>query len=381
MGTEPVSETELLRQTVRRLVADKVEHADAEADAERRWPHDLWRRLVGLDLAGVLVPAERGGAGGAASTAVVVAEELARGSGSLAWGWLEHTDATWILGALGSEEVKARFLPRLASGELIGSALKATEAGGGSSPAGIANTARAVDGGYVLNGRKVFQSMAGVADIYLVVARIEPAPESGALGVFLVERDCPGLSFGPAERTMGLRGLPIGDIVLDDCRVPDCHVVGAPGGFGAVVGHHARLAPLLVAAIALGLAESSLGETVEFLVSRSVGGEPLASLPAIQLRLADLIIEVEAIRGLLERAEGGRGRPALGALTKVAATEAAARVIDACITLNGAAGYSAALPIERRARDVRALAIHYGTNDQLRLIAARAVLGAFRKEH
>ncbi|MHB8340884.1 MAG: acyl-CoA dehydrogenase family protein [Mycobacteriales bacterium] len=261
-------ESKLLRETVRHFVADE-------------W----WLRLGRLGLTGLCAPTEFGGAGADAAVTVLVAQELAAGSAALAWMWLEHTDATWILAGLGTEAVKARFLPELATGELVGSALKATEAGGGSNPAAITTTARAgSDGRYILNGRKVFQGLAGRADLYLVVARTEPLPEAGPLSVFVVHRGERGVSFGARERTMGLRALPVAEIVLEDCAVPAEHLVGPPGGFWTVVAHHGRLAPLLVAAIAIGLAEASAREAFSFLADREVAGRRLAELPVIQLR-------------------------------------------------------------------------------------------------
>lgn len=363
---------ELLRQSLRRFVAEEVVPAEAGAEEAGRLPSHLWRRLAELDLTGLLVPRAFGGSGGDVASATVVAEELARGSASLAWTWLEHTDAAWILDGCGTEVAKERYLPLLASGELTGSALKSTEAGGGTNTGAIAATASATEAGYLLNGRKVFQGLAGTADLYLVVARMEPPPEPGPFGVFLVPRESPGISFGVRERTIGLRALSVGEILLERCPVPAENLVGAPGGLGAVFGHHGRLAALLVAAIAVGLAEATVLETVAFLSGREVAGECLAHLPVVQLRFADVLVELESARGLLERATSGKGHPTLGILAKVSASEGAARVIDRCLQLHGSAGYAAGLPIERRARDVRALTLHYGTNDQLRLAAARA---------
>ncbi len=367
---------DLVRTTLRRFVSEQVATLDGVADGEGVLPDHWWRQLGQLGVTGMLAPAEVGGAGAGLDAAVLVAEELAAGSAALAWTFVEHTDATWILDGLASEPVRARLVPRLASGEMMGAALKATEAGGGTSTTGILTTARAVGDRYVLNGRKVFQSLAGMADLYLVVARTEPIPAAGPLSVFVVERDNPGVSFGVRERTMGLRALPVGEIVLEDCEVAADEVVGPPGGFGAVIGRHGRVTPLLVAAVALGLAEASMSETLAFLGGRVVAGQPLAHHPVVQLRVADLLVDLESARGLLDRAVRGDGRPGLGVLAKVGATEAAVRVIDGCLGLHGAAGYSTDLPIERRARDVRALPLHYGTNDQLRLVAARTAFGA-----
>lgn len=368
--------TELLRESVRQFVDQQVAPLDGAADRAGHLPDGLWGRLAALELTGLVVPADHGGSGADLAAAVVVAEELAAGSAALAWAWLEHTDATWILAELGTAAAKSRFLPGLVAGDLVGSSLKATEAGGGSSPAAITTTARASAGGYVLHGRKVFQSLAGMADLYLVVARMDPAPTTGPFGVLAVGPGDPGVSFGARERTMGLRALPIGEIVLEHCLVPADRLVGPPGGFGAVLARHGRLAPLLVAAIATGLAAASVRETLGFLADREVGGRRLAELPAVQLRVADLLADLESSRGLVERAVRGGGADFLGTLAKVAASEAAARVIDGCQKLCGSAGYSTDFPIERRARDVRALALHYGTNDQLRQVVGRAALAA-----
>ncbi|MHB8246364.1 MAG: acyl-CoA dehydrogenase family protein [Acidimicrobiales bacterium] len=371
LSRREIVDSELLRKTLKRFVSDRVAPLDAAADRDGRIPAEWWQQISELDLTGLLVPAEHGGAEADVEAAAIVAEELAAGSAALAWTFLEHTDAAWILADLASDEKKARLLSRLCSGELIGAGLKITEAGGGSDNAAILTTAVATGDGYVLNGRKVFQSLAGTADLYLVVARTEPVPDSGALSVFVVEADNPGISFGSRERTVGLRALSVGEIIFEDCRVSAHDLVGPPGGFRAVIARHGRVAPILVASIALGLAEASLSETIAFVNGREVAGKPLADVPAVQLRVADLLIELEATRGLVERAIRGTGSPALGILAKVGASEAAARVIDGCLKLHGALGYSTELPIERRARDVRALALHFGTNDQLRAIAAR----------
>lgn len=368
-------ELQVLRDTLRRFGRESLAPMAAEAEQNGEISTASWAAMAKMDLMGVMVAPEYGGVGAGIPEALVIAEELGRACASTAWQWLDHTNATLALNAFAAPALKDSLLKPLARGELLGTALKSTEAGGGSDVRTIKTTAMASNGGYVLNGTKVFQSLAGVADVYLVVVR-EGSPDSEALTVFAIERGTPGLSFGPRERTMGLGGISVADIILEDCRVPAGNVVGAAGGFAPVLGAVGGLATLAAAAIALGLMQASLDETLAFLAHRQVGPRTLGSLHGIQMQAADLFVDVESSRGLLERASEGGGSIALRFATKIKATEAAARVIDRCLLLHGNAGYSQALPLERRARDARALAIHYGNNDVLRETIGRMTLQA-----
>lgn len=358
-------ELQILKDALGRFTREMLAPAAAETERSGAVSPECWAEMARMELTGVLVSPDFGGAGAGLPEALVIAEELGRACTSTAWQWLEHTNTTIALNAFASPALKESALRPLARGELLGAALKTTEAGGGSDISTLKTTAVPSNGNYVVDGTKVFQSLAGVADVYLVVAR-EASPESEALSILAVERDAPGLSFGPRERTMGLGGIAVADMVMENCTIPAENLVGKPGGFGPVFGTIGGFAMMGASAIALGMMQASYDETLDFLANRQVGTRTLGSLHGIQMQMADLFIDVESSRGLFERAGIAGDDIALRFGTKVKTTEAAARVIDRCLLLHGNAGYSQAMPFERRARDIRALAIHYGNNDVIR---------------
>ncbi len=358
-------ELQVLRETLRRFGRENLAPAAAETERSGAIAPERWAAMAKMELTGVMVSPDYDGAGAGLPEALVIAEELGRACTSTAWQWLEHTNATVALNGFASPALKDSLLKPLARGELLGAALKTTEAGGGSDIKTLKTTAVPSEGRYILDGTKVFQSLAGAADVYLVVAR-EGSPDSEALSILAVERDAPGLSFGPRERTMGLGGISVADIVMENCTVPADNLIGKPGGFGPVFGAIGGFAMMAASAIAIGMMQASLDETLSFLANRQVGARTLGSLHGIQMQIADLFIEVESSRGLLERATREGSNVGLRFGTKVKTSEGAARVIDRCLLLHGNAGYSRAMPFERRARDIRALAIHYGNNDVLR---------------
>lgn len=358
-------ELNVLKDTMRRFGREVLAPAAAETESDGAIAAAHWAELANMGLTGVMAAEAYGGAGAGLPEALVIAEELGRACTSTAWQWLEHTNATVALNGFANDALKESLLRPLAAGTLVGAAMKTTEAGGGSDMQTLRTYAVPSGDKYVLNGTKVFQSLAGAADVYLVVAR-EGSADAAAMSIFAVGRSAPGLSFGPRERTMGLGGIAVGDIIMDDCTIPAGNLIGKPGGFGPVFGAIGGFATLGASAIAIGMMQASFDETLTFLAGREVGARTLGSLHGIQMQVADLFIEIESTRALVARALESAGPPTTRFATKVKATDVAAHVIDRCLLLHGNAGYSRALPFERRARDVRALAIHYGNNDVFR---------------
>lgn len=356
---------QVLKESLRRFGREELAPAAAETERNGAVSPELWATMAKMELTGVMVSPDYDGAGAGLPEALVIAEELGRACGSTAWQWLEHTNMTVALNGFASPALKESLLKPMARGELLGAALKTTEAGGGSDIQTMKTTAVPSNDSYVINGTKVFQSLAGAADAYLVVAR-EGSPDSEALSILAVERDAPGLSIGPREQTMGLRGISVGDMVMQDCTVPVENLIGKPGGFGPVFGAIGGFAMMAASAIALGMMQASLDETRGFLANRQVGTRALSSIHGIQMQIADLFIKVESSRALIDRASREGGNLPLRFATKVSTADAAAQVIDRCLLLHGNAGYSQAMPFERRARDIRAFAIHYGNNDVVR---------------
>lgn len=366
---------------VRDFVERELVPTARAVDREREFPADRWEKLGEHGLTGLVIPTSRGGIGADSSTWLAAMEALAGGCASTAWALLAHsTVATGIL-ALGTEAQKEHYLPALASARLIGGTLAATETGGGSNAASIRTFARREGEDYILDGGKFFITQAGVGDVFLVIARTETAIEPGSLSCFLVEKNDPGLRFGEREETMGLRGVPVREIFFDSCRVPADRLLGKPGAGLDVVGAVSATSVFGAAAGALGLAQAAMTVTVAHLRERTIVDQPMARIPTIQAQMARVALDLEGARawlasGLAWLESGARGVPLPMWLGKVAITEAAARVIDRCLRLHGAAGYSQALPLERYSRDVRAFAIHWGNNDVLMDVAGKTVLAS-----
>jgi butyryl-CoA dehydrogenase len=213
-----------------------VRPAAGEVDRSGKFPADRWKKLGEYGLTGLVIPEGHGGLGADRSSVLAALEALAGACGSTAWTLIAHSTVAAGIAALGSSEQKQRYLPALARADLIGGTLAVTETGGGSNPASIRTFACAEKGGYVLNGGKFFISQAGAGDIYLVVARTDHAPGPRSLSCFVIERADSGLSFGPRERTMGMRGVQVREVIFDDCRVPAERLLGETGGGLAVLG-------------------------------------------------------------------------------------------------------------------------------------------------
>lgn len=355
-------------RSVRDFAARELRPAAQKVDRSGELPAEHWRKLAELGLAGLLIPPRWGGSGAELPTFLSALEAISTACASTGWMLLAHSAAAKAILVAGSDAQKDRYLPALAEGRLLGSALAATEAGGGSNP--MAGRARAKREGntYVLEGSKQFITLAGRADLYVVLAGGSEGPP--APSCFLVEKGDAGVAFGRREELMGMRGVPVGEITFEKCGLPADRLLGAAGGAMMILGAIGGPALLGASASALGIAESVLGDTTRYLKDRKVTDQPLASIPAVQLALGQLRMDVAGARAWLELAarslaEPPRGPPVLVWMAKVAVTEAAVRVVDRCQQLHGAYGYSRALELERHARDVRAHRIHWGNNDVL----------------
>ncbi len=364
---------------VRAFAARELAPAAREVDRSTELPHDRWAKLGESGLAGMPIAQAWGGLGADRATVLGALESVAAACSSTAWALLSHFTVATGIAALGSDAQKKRYLGALAQAQLVGGALASTETGGGSNAAAIRTFARAEDGGWVLDGSKFFITQAGVGDVYLVMARTDRAPGPRALSCFVVERTDAGLSFGEREQTMGMRGVQVREVFLDHCRLGADRLLGEVGGGLALIGAVSGVSVLGAAAGALGVAQAALDATLAHLKQRKVLDQPLAAIPAIQGRIARVVLELDGARALLGRAlewlqGGAQGAPLPVWLAKVAATEAAVRVADDCMALHGAAGYSQSLPLERQCRDVRAFGIHWGNNDVLMDMAGKAIL-------
>jgi alkylation response protein AidB-like acyl-CoA dehydrogenase len=276
----------------------------------------------------------------------------------------------------GSESQKQRWLPRLASGEILG-AFALTEPGAGSDAASLRTSARRVDGGYVLNGSKTFITNIGRAGTYIVMARTGDPGASG-ISAFVVEAGTPGLRCGPPFQKMGLNGSPTGELGLEDCRVGADALLGREGQGFAIAMTALDAGRIGISAQALGLAEGAIADAVEYVKQRHQFGQAVAGFQGLQFMLADMATQVEAARLMAYRAAAlcDRGVPFTreASMAKLFCTDTAMSVAIDAVQLMGGYGYIEEFPAARRMRDAKAAQIYEGTNQVQRVVIARQLL-------
>jgi len=368
------AEHEDFRASVRTFVDRQVRPVVEEAEEKGRPPAALLKEMGSAGLLGLAVPEEYGGGGGDSLAIVVLSEELARASGGIAvTALVTGYMSTPHIAKFGTEAQCARYLPSLVAGEKIAS-IAVTEPGTGSNVGGITTRATPADGGYRLDGTKMFITNAGIADVVIVAARTSPDGHRGVT-TFLVDADNPGLSVGQPLRKMGWHGSDTREVVLSDCFVPADAVLGEVGrGFHQIMSAF-QLERLTLAGMGIGHAAECLAAATAYAKDRDVFGVPLISKQAIRHRLAALSIELEAAQLLTYRAAArlDAGHPEAGASVakaKYHAAIAACHIVDECVQLFGGSGFLEETPVARHYRDVRVLRIGGGTDEiQLEILA------------
>jgi acyl-CoA dehydrogenase len=373
---------DLLLDTVRRFVRERCVPAEAITAETDRIPDDIVAEMRRMGLFGFAIPAEYGGMGLTLEEEVLVNFELSRCSPvfrSIAG----TNNGIGSMGIVidGSEEQKRRYLPRLASGELIGS-FALTEPGSGSDAGALATSARRVGDHYVLNGTKRFITNAPEAGIFTVMARTDPATkDASGVSAFIVEADAPGLSLGPIDRKMGQRGGHTCDVIFEDARVPAANLIGGKEGMGFKTAMKVLdKARLNIAAVCVGVAERMLDDALAYAMQRRQFGRPVAEFQLVQAMLADCRTEIFAARSMtLEAArahDAGHRIATEASCCKYFASEMCGRVADRAVQIHGGAGYMADYGIERFYRDVRLFRLYEGTSQIQQLVIARNMIKA-----
>jgi acyl-CoA dehydrogenase len=371
-----------LRDWVRTKVVPR-EREIADADAI---PDDLRKQAADMGLFGYAIPQEWGGLGLDLSQDVELAMEL--GYTSLAVRSMFGTNngiAGQVLVNFGTDEQKAAWLGRLASGAVVAS-FALTEPGAGSNPAGLQTRAGRVDddstGDWIIDGQKRFITNAPSADLFVVFARTRPADASGTgIAVFLVPADTPGVEVGAKDRKMGQEGAWTSDVVFSDVRVPASALVGgdADAGYRAAMTSLAR-GRVHIAALAVGTAQRALDESVAYAASATQGGTVIGEFQLVQAMLADQQTGVLAGRALVRetaaRYVSGEDRRIGPSAAKVFCTEMAGQVADLAVQIHGGSGYMRDMPVERIYRDVRLLRLYEGTSEIQRLIIGGGLVRA-----
>lgn len=365
------------REVLRRFCEDKVAPRAAAVDRLGAFPWDSYADCVAMELTGLAIPPAYGGAGADHVTQAIVVEELARVCASTSLAILISVLGATPVKLWGSEELKASYLPRIASGDSQASYCL-SEPDAGSDVAALRTRAVREGDEYVLSGTKCWVTNAGVSDLYTVFAKTDPAAGHRGISVFLVEAAW-GVQVTKLEDKLGVRGSPTGQLLLDGVRVPAANRIGEEGqGFYIAMGTLDRCRPT-VGAQAVGIAQGALDLAASYMRQRRQFGRPIAAQQGLQFMLADMAMRTEASRGLVYRACAmiDEEDPALGvtgAMAKCVASDAAMSVTTDSVQLLGGYGYTKDFPVERMMRDAKITQIYEGTNQIQRVVIARGLL-------
>ncbi len=371
-------EHRLLRDMVREFARNEVAPVADELDREGRFPTELVAQMADLGLLGIPIPEDYGGAGMDTVAYCIAIHELAKADGSVAITAAAHTS----LGAMpiflfGSEELKKKYLPPLAKGEILG-AFGLTEPGAGSDAGATQTTAERKKDRYVINGQKAFCTNAGYAGVIVFTARLLDHGEDQGISAFLVERDTPGLRLGKPEKKMGWRASDTRALYFEDMEIPVGNLLGEPA-----MGLRQFLQALTAGRISVGALSVGTGEGAYLLAlnysrEREAFGRKISQFQSIQFKLADMATQLEAAQHLVYHAawqkDQGRNVDKEAAMAKLFASELAMRITGEAIQIHGGYGYIREYQVERFFRDAKVLEIGEGTSEVQRMIIGRQIL-------
>ncbi len=369
----------MVRNMAREFAAKELEPKAAELDEKGEFPHETIKKMAELGLLSMTIPEKYGGAEFDFLSLAIAIEEISRACGSTGVIAAVHNSlAAWPIVNWGTERQKQQYLPRMATGELLG-AFGLTEPNAGSDPAAMETTAVLKGDRYILNGSKRFITNGGAAQVYVVFAKTDPA--AGAKGVtgFIVERGFKGFSLGKHENLLGLRATANCELVFDDCEVPVENVLGKVGeGFKVALGT-LDVSRIDIGAQAVGIAQAALDKALAYSKERRQFGRPICEFEMIQAKLADMATRVLAARMLVYYAahqkDSGKTRfNQESAMCKLFAAETATFVTREAVQIFGGYGYTKDYPVERYYRDAKCMEIYEGTSEVQRIVIARTLL-------
>ncbi|MFC1931414.1 acyl-CoA dehydrogenase [Chloroflexota bacterium] len=377
MDFELTEEQKMLRTMVQDFAVKELEPIAAQIDEESRFPAESVKKMAELGLFGLGLPEECGGSGGATELCLAV-EEISRvcaATGVI----LLVTAGLGIepVAAFGTEEQKKRFVAPVAAGEKM-AAFALTEAGAGSDPIALETTAARRDGGYVINGNKVFITNGAEADVILVFATMDKSLRHKGIVALVVEKGTPGFSVGKHENKLGIRGSSTVELIFEDCFVPEENRLGNEGDGFKIAISAIDASRVVVAAQALGIAQGAFDKALAYAKERQQFGQPIANFQAIQWMLADMATQIDAARLLTYRAAylQDKGLPFVkeAAMAKVFAAETSKLVTNNAIQIHGGYGYIKEYPLERYFRDAKITEIYEGTSEMQRMTIARQLI-------
>jgi len=381
MDFELTDEQKLFRRTVRDFAEAELKPRARHVDEKAEFNAEAVKKMGPLGLLGLNVPETYGGAGVDAISAAIATEEIGRGCGSTGLAIAAHNGlACAPIVLFGSDALKQKWLPPLATGSGRLGALALTEPGAGSDLAGGVKTLARRDGDdWVINGSKMWCTNASIADVIVTLCRTDKAGSSRSLSLIVVPTDTPGLHIGPPEKKMGLKGSPTHAVAYDRVRVPAASLLGEEGHGLQQTLKVLDGGRIGIGALAIGLAQAAFEEAIQYAKERRTFGQPIAQHQAIQWMIADAATQIDAARLLVYRAawlkQAGRPFTKEASMAKLFATEVAEKVCFNAIQVHGGYGYSAEFPVERIYRDQRLMTIGEGTSEVQRIVIARNVLG------
>lgn len=346
-------------------------------DEEKIFPIDTLRELAELGFGGIYVNPDLGGSGLSRLDSTLIFESLSHGCTSTAAFLSIHNMANWMIDSFGSSELKESIVPDLCTMKKIASYCL-TEAGAGSD-AGNLKTKAVRDGDhYIVNGTKSFISGGGYSDVYVTMVRTGDQSSSG-ISTLMIEKDCPGISFGAQEKKMGWNSQPTAQVIFEDCRVPVKNLLGKEGDGFKIAMKGLDGGRLNIAACSLGTAQSAFERAVEYVGDREQFGNKLQDFQSIQFKLADMATELEASRLMLRSAavkvdENAPDKTKSAAMAKRFVTDLGFKIVNEALQIHGGYGYLKDYPLERNLRDVRVHQILEGTNEIMKVIISREIL-------
>src|SRR3954463_149449 len=378
MDFELTEDQRAFQATARQFARDEMAPKARDWDESSTFPVPELRQAAALGFGGIYVKDDVGGSALTRLDATIIFEELAQGCTSTAAYISIHNMAAWMIDAFGGEAQRKRFLPTLTTMEHFASYCL-TEPDSGSDAASLKTRATRDGDHYVLNGTKAFISGGGVSDVYVCMVR---TGEGGARGIscIVVEKGTPGLSYGAQEKKLGWKSQPTAMVNFENCRVPAANLIGAEGQGFKIAMAGLDGGRLNIAACSIGGAQFCLDRTIQYMRERKQFGTRLADFQALAFRIADYATELEAARLMVRQAavavtNHAPGGTRLAAMAKRFATDVGFEAVNGCLQLHGGYGYLSDHPIERVLRDVRVHQILEGTNEVMRLIVSREILG------
>lgn len=372
-----------IRDTIRRFAREKIAPIASEIDEDQRFPEETVKELSEMGMFGIGFPEEEGGSGFDTLSYIIAVEELARIDGSHAITLAAHCSlGVWPIHAFGTPEQKAKYMPKVCSGEYL-SSFGLTEPGAGSDAGGTLTTAIRDGDDWVLNGTKQFITNATYSGVLVCTAKTDKAAKgSRGISAFLVPTDAPGFSLGKKENKLGLRASDTRELIFEDCRLPGDALLGEEGRGFPIFMKTLDGGRISIAALGLGIAQSAIDAAVPYALDRKQFGKPIAEFQMIQTYLADMQTEVTAARHLTYHAarlkDLGRNHSMESAMAKYYAAEVAMRATTLAVQIHGGYGYTKDYPVERYFRDAKLCQIGEGTSEVQRIVIARELMKLYR---